>query len=145
MCGHPLRFLWMLRNYLLPLIGSFPMNISGVEWQSEHIPLCPSTYPCVPHSLFSHTPSPLWASQKMDDVCCLNGRGQAGNSPWALDQKYPSTWCLGGIHGKFSHGIAQIWDLWAASKQHNTWQSPPSQVWQLALGLETTQIYLNAT
>lgn len=53
----------MLRNDLLPLIGPFPLNISGLNGTE-------STYPCVPsHSLFSHTPSPLWAGT--EDGWCL--------------------------------------------------------------------------
>lgn len=90
----------------------------------------------------------------MDDVlislsCVLfEWSGQAGNSPWAPGQKYPKTLCLEGIHVKFSHGIAHVWDLWAANKQHNTWQSPPRPgslfwgwkqpkcTWMLPKGLE---------
>lgn len=124
-CGHPLRFLQMFRNDLLPSIGSFPWISLALNGRESTCPRVPS------HRLFSHTPSPLWTST--EDGWCLYSlimcAGWMGvdkqETVLELRTKNIPHHCVWEASMWSSHMGLHMYGNCELPANNNTWQSPP--------------------
>lgn len=144
-CRHPLRFFFRCSEMVShPCQSVFPcisVALSGRE----------STYPCVPsHSLLSHTSSPLWASTE-DGWCpyfLILCAVWMERTSWKQSLSPRPKISKNTLSGRYPCEVL-TWDctrMGLMSCQQTTQHlAKPPQTWQLVLGLETTQMYLNAT